>query len=289
MSTNFTEKFASSIVSVLGCHDRVIFKGHLPFGRDEHLNGWVDGCLKMRRMDFLPFVEKQSQALVDHAKTQAAKAGVPYQPLEGRPKKEKLVQDLLRQCPREEGLVTVLQVMETCRTVKLRHGQGRPCLAFARRPQRVLYYYFLDPEFGLMHVRLQTWFPFTIQVYVNGHDWLAHQMQKRRSASFSTTTPLLNSTSPVAAQGLADRFSKAALAEDPQPLGPAGQPAARHILARQGRLLLGHRSGRVQHRCFVPESSQAGRTLSAPAAACPVVLLCPGHSYVPGPPSACTF
>src|SRR5258708_11647102 len=116
MPTNlhFTQKFASSIVSVLGCHDRVIFKGYLPFGRDEHLNGWVDGCLKMRRMDFLPFVEKQSQAIVDHAKAQAAKAGVPYQPLEGRPKKQKLVQDLLRQSPREDGLVTVLQVMETC-------------------------------------------------------------------------------------------------------------------------------------------------------------------------------
>src|ERR1051325_10638766 len=113
MPTNFTTKFASSIVSVLGCHDRVIFKGYLPFGRDEHLNGWVDHCLKMRRMDFLPFVEKQSQALVDHAKAQAENAGVPFQPLEGQTKKEKLVQELLRKSPRHEGLVTVLQVMET--------------------------------------------------------------------------------------------------------------------------------------------------------------------------------
>ncbi len=208
MSTNFTEKFASSIVSVLGCHDRVIFKGYLPFGRDEHLNGWVDGCLKMRRMDFLPFVEKQSQALVDHAKTQAAQAGVPYQPLEGRPKKEKLVQDLRRQSPQKEGLVTVLQVMETCRTVKLRHGQGRPRLAFARRPQRVLYYYFLDPEFGLMHIRVQTWFPFTIQVYVNGHDWLAHQMQKRQLGFVQHDNAFTQLDKPAAAQRLADRFPK---------------------------------------------------------------------------------
>src|SRR5207237_1422285 len=107
MPTNFTEKFAASIVSVLGCHDRVIFKGYLPFGRDWHLNGWVDHSLKLRRMDFLPFVEKQSQVLVDHAKSEADKAGVPFQRLEGKPKKEKLVQDLLRQAPRGEGLVTV--------------------------------------------------------------------------------------------------------------------------------------------------------------------------------------
>src|SRR5271156_3082468 len=85
MSTNFTEKFASSIVAVLGCHDRVILKGYLPFGRDQHLNYWVDRCLKIRRKDFLPFLEKQSQVLVDHARAQAAQAGVPYQRLEGRP------------------------------------------------------------------------------------------------------------------------------------------------------------------------------------------------------------
>ena len=29
-----------------------------------------------------------------------------------------------------------------------------------------------------MHVRLQTWFPFTIQVYINGHEWLARKMTR---------------------------------------------------------------------------------------------------------------
>jgi hypothetical protein len=208
MPTNFTEKFAASIVSVLGCHDRVIFKGYLPFNRDGHLNGWVDHSLKMRRKDFLPFVEKQSQALVDHAKTEADKAGVPFQRLEGKPKKEKLVQDLLRQAPREDGLVTVLQVMETCRTVKLLHGKGRPRLAFARRPQRVLYYYFLDPKFGLIYVRIQTWFPFTIQVYVNGHDWLARQMHTNGLGFVQHDNAFTQLDDAASAQRLADRFAK---------------------------------------------------------------------------------
>jgi len=208
MPTNFTKKFASSIVAVLGCHDRVIFKGHLPFGGDQHLNSWVDGCLKMRRMDFLPFVEKQSQILVDHAKAEASKAGVPYQRLEGRVKKEALVQELLRQNPRREGLIAVLQAMETCRSVKLLHGQGRPRLAFSRRPQRVLYYYFLDPEFGLMHIRLQTWFPFTIQVYVNGHDWLARQMQAQRLGFVQHDNAFSQLDDPAKAQRLAERFPR---------------------------------------------------------------------------------
>jgi len=29
-----------------------------------------------------------------------------------------------------------------------------------------------------MHVRLQTWFPLQIQVYVNGHEWLARKLKK---------------------------------------------------------------------------------------------------------------
>jgi hypothetical protein len=210
MPTNlrFSQKFASSIVSVLRCHDRVIFKGYLPFGRDDHLNGWVDHCLKIRRKDFLPFVEKQSQALVDHAKQQAERAGAPYHPLQGFHRKEKLVQQILRECRRQEGLIAVLCVQETCRTVKLLHGQGRPRLAFTRRPQRVLYYYCLDPEFGLMYVRLQTWFPFTIQVYVNGHEWLARQLVHNRVGFVQHDNAFTQLDHPRVAQRLADRFAK---------------------------------------------------------------------------------
>jgi hypothetical protein len=210
MSTNlhFARKFAAAIVAILGCHDRVIFKGYLPFGRDDHLNGWVDHCLKIRRKDFLPWVERQSQALVDHAKHEAEQAGAPYHYLQGFHRKEELVRQILRQQRRDDGLVAVLCVQETCRTVKLLHGQGRPHLAFTRRPQRVLYYYFLDAKFGLMYVRLQTWFPFTIQVYVNGHDWLARQMAHRRLGFVQHDNAFTELDRPAAAQRLADRFSK---------------------------------------------------------------------------------
>ena len=40
----------------------------------------------------------------------------------------------------------------------------------------------MDREFGLMHVKLQTWFPFTVQVYVNGHEWLARKLTARGTA-----------------------------------------------------------------------------------------------------------
>jgi hypothetical protein len=175
----FVKRFTSSIVAVLGCFDRVLFKGYLPIRCDSQLNGFVDHALKMKRKDFLPFVEAQSQQLVEHAQRLAEQAGVPYQHLRGAHSKEKMIRDLLRKRPSHEGLVAVLCTMEVCRTVKLVHGRQRPLLVFAPRPQRVLYFYFLDADFGLIHLRVQTWFPFTTQAYVNGHDWLARELQRQ--------------------------------------------------------------------------------------------------------------
>ncbi len=38
------------------------------------------------------------------------------------------------------------------------------------------YFYFMDREFGLINVKLQTWFPMQIQIYVDGHDWLERKL-----------------------------------------------------------------------------------------------------------------
>jgi hypothetical protein len=48
------------------------------------------------------------------------------------------------------------------------------------RPRKCLHYYLylIDPEFGWMHVRLQTWAPYAIQVYINGRAWLARQTDR---------------------------------------------------------------------------------------------------------------
>jgi len=124
----------------------------------------------------------------------------------GKQRKEKLIQDLIRRDGLSEGLVAVLCVQETCRTVKLKYAQGRPELVFAPRPQRVLYYYRLDPQCGLVYLRLQTWFPYTMQVYVNGHDWLAREMSRRKMGFVQCDNAFTQLDNPRKAQQLADGF-----------------------------------------------------------------------------------
>jgi hypothetical protein len=45
------------------------------------------------------------------------------------------------------------------------------------------YFYLLDEELGLCYVRVPTWLPCRLQVYCNGHNWLALQL-KRKGIAF---------------------------------------------------------------------------------------------------------
>jgi len=207
--SRFVTKFTSLIVAVLSCFDRVIFKGHLPISNGPALEGFVDHVLKIRRCEFMKFAEQQSEALVAHAQRLAEQAGVAYQFLKGFHRKDKLVDDILRQRPDlVEGLVCVFCCMECCPSFRLVSGEGRPRLVSARRQQRVLYFYFLDPQLGLIYVRLTTWFPFTIQVYVNGHSWLAQEMLNRRLGFNLQDNAFTALDDPEATQELADSFVK---------------------------------------------------------------------------------
>ena len=79
-----------------------------------------------------------------------------------------------------EGLVCVLSVVEPCRSFGVTPNRQTRRLEVVRRRRKCLHYYLyrIDPEFGWMHVRLQTWAPYEIQIYVNGREWLARQMDQ---------------------------------------------------------------------------------------------------------------
>jgi hypothetical protein len=73
----------------------------------------------------------------------------------------------------QEGLVCAIGSTELHATFAHRHI----FLVRRNRPCHVLYHYMIHPELGWMYARVQTWFPFQIQVGLNGREWLAQQMR----------------------------------------------------------------------------------------------------------------
>jgi hypothetical protein len=120
-----------------------------------------------------------AERLKAHARHLAEQASRPYRHLHCAERMEENARELARHDGITEGLVCVYGVLETCRTFRVQYHDAGPRLRPERRICLVIYFYFMDRDFGLMHVKLQTWLPFTVQVYVNGHEWLARKLAAR--------------------------------------------------------------------------------------------------------------
>jgi hypothetical protein len=67
-----------------------------------------------------------------------------------------------------------------------------------------LYHYYEHPVFGRCHLRLQSWYPFTVDVCLNGRAWLARQMNAEGLAYGRADNCFVALKDPVGAQALAD-------------------------------------------------------------------------------------
>jgi hypothetical protein len=81
----------------------------------------------------------------------------------------------------KEGLVCVFSCVEPCMAYRVQPDRLAKQLTLRMTLRKCvhLYHYWMDKDFGLMHARLQSWFPFTIEVCFNGRSWLARQMDKQ--------------------------------------------------------------------------------------------------------------
>lgn len=80
----------------------------------------------------------------------------------------------------KQGLIAVMSCVEPCWTWRMRGNYETKKLELRLEWGKCkhLYFYWEHEELGFMHLRLQTWFPFSIQVCVNGREWLGRQMDK---------------------------------------------------------------------------------------------------------------
>jgi hypothetical protein len=92
--------------------------------------------------------------------------------------KEDYIAQLRQQHRIETGLIAVLSVVEPCRKWAARGNRETKKLELRLEEGRCghLYFYFIHPQLGLMHLRLQTWFPFLVQFCCNGREWLAREL-----------------------------------------------------------------------------------------------------------------
>ena len=118
------------------------------------------------------------------------------------------MKEILEERGRHPGLVHIFSAMETCASFRPWHDKKthQTCLKPITGKCLHYYFYFIDAVFGLCYVRVPTWAPFRLQVYFNGHNWLARRLDQAGVAYEMADNAFLSIADVDKAQGLADRL-----------------------------------------------------------------------------------
>ena len=177
----FIANHQAQISGVLSGFDRLVFRGTLrsiahTAGMQHYLSN-NDILLK----HFGAHVEQVSQRLKTASLAEAVSAGRPVRYLaSAKISKEDIARGIANKDGIRQGLVCVLTSVEPCRTFEIYRDRDTKHLQLQPRLRKCLflYHYAMHPVFGFLNARIQTWFPFSIQICMNGREWLAHQMDQ---------------------------------------------------------------------------------------------------------------
>ena len=175
----FLAQHGADVTGVISGYDRLRLRGSLRHLYQPTFMFRYLCSAGVRLKDFAGFVSGLTNRVCAATAAFAERCGRPLRYLESCvERKEDLARRLAARDRIEEGLIGVFSILEPCLTYTVRHDAAAHRLYLHLGQGRCLhhYFYFQDAELGLMHLRLQTWFPFQIMVCLNGRLWLARQM-----------------------------------------------------------------------------------------------------------------
>lgn len=177
---DFIRKYQEELSGTLSGFDRLVFRGTV----------WKDALTGMRgylwahhlgAKDFASHAEEISRRMKEASLAPLIASGRPIRYLNsGKEDKQQIAVQMAAQDGITQGPICALSAVELCHSYAIKRNlrTQRPELAMAPRKCLFLYHYFIHPVFGFMSTRLQTWFPFSLHLYMNGREWLARQMDQ---------------------------------------------------------------------------------------------------------------
>ena len=204
-----SERFKDNIHGILSCYDRIVIKGTIPQlcyakGMTSYL--YSKG---IRIFDYPRFAEPYRDDIRANAAKLASENDIEIEFIrKSHIRKEDIVASKLKERGWQPGLVAILSAMEGCPGYQPWHDKktGKTFLKGTTSKCLHYYFYFIDELLGLCYVRVPTWCPFGLQIYFNGHQWLA-SMLREQNIGYSTVDNAFDHIDDFsAAQKLADSF-----------------------------------------------------------------------------------
>ena len=175
------------------------------------------GYHKIRVFDYPRWAEPLREELRENAERLAAEAGLQIEFIRKLKafRKEARIKEILAERGDHPGLVHIFSAMEACSSYQPWHNKSTHRTFLKPSSGKCLhyYFYFIDEQFGLCYVRVPTWAPFRLQVYFNGHSWLARQLLQADIPFEMLDNAFVSIANPEKGQELADGLNAQTLHE----------------------------------------------------------------------------
>jgi hypothetical protein len=176
---HFLSKHADAVIGTLSGFDRLVFRGTLRMLA--HRGGMMSylSAVGVLLKDFAGHAEAMTGRLREASEALARQTGRPICYLQSSAmNKEDIARSIARADGIEQGLICILTAVEPCLSYEIVRDRTNKHLQLQPRHRKCLflYHYQIHPVFGFMHARIQTWFPFAVQICLNGREWLARSM-----------------------------------------------------------------------------------------------------------------
>ena len=176
-----TDTYKKDIACVLSCYDRLIITGTIP--EISYSQGMTSYMYQkgIKIFDYPKFAEPFKDAIRANAERIAKEQGLTIDFIrKTSTRKETIISDKIKERGDHPGIVHILSAMEACNTYEPWHDKktGKTFLRPDLGKCLHYYFYFIDPQVGLGYVRVPTWCPFRLQVYINGHNFLASELKQ---------------------------------------------------------------------------------------------------------------
>lgn len=164
------------------CVDRVYLNGYVKYLQ---MPGGVINFIREQRNWPIPspkMMKKISQEFREAVKQFATEQHTPFITFKKQDKKEQVAKEHMAQFQGQSGVVLIGKAQEKALGYKARSTRRgtRVWFKYSRQTVYVTHYYFyvLDEDFGLVFIKVCSYFPFEVKVCFNGHEWAKQQLRR---------------------------------------------------------------------------------------------------------------
>jgi len=178
---SFVQMLSGLVFGVLNGFDRLMFRGHVR--QLAYAGGMLRYCNfnGVKLTEFGKYAQRLTTRVIEASEAEARRLGRPIEYLASpKLRKEDHARAIARRDGITDGLIAVFKCVEPCWSFNLCGNRATKKLEFRPELRKCLhlYHYYQHPRFGFLYARVQTWFPFAMQIGLNGREWLARQLDQ---------------------------------------------------------------------------------------------------------------